>query len=197
MDDNQINTPTKFSWGPKLIFIILAGVILVEIIFAVRTLTKPLPPTPPPSKVTSSSKATISLAADKKIYQVGETIPVNVQIDTSGKKTDGTDLLLHFDPKALDASPAAIIKGTIYGEYPVTTVDTKNGIISISGISSLSKEYSGTGLFATINFTAKTKGQTSILVDFTPNLTTDSNIVETGTGKDILEQVANLSLTIQ
>lgn len=183
----------RFPWGPKLIFVILGVVLLIEIIFAIKTLTKPLPP--PPPKLQPLTGAKLVLVSPKTSYNVGDTVPVTVRLATGGRSTTGTDLILKFDPKVLEATQGAIRRGSIYEEYSVTQLDSK-GTVTVSGISS-QKGYNGIGLFGSVIFKAKAKGQTKISIDFQKDSTTDSNVVEAGTAKDILDQVFNLDLTIR
>ena len=102
----------NFFRGPKLIFVILAVIILVEVVLAVRYLKQSAPP--PPPKLQPISGGRIVLIADKKDYKVGEVIVVSVRVSTGGQTTDGTDLILRFDPKVLEASNASVTQGRIY-----------------------------------------------------------------------------------
>ncbi len=183
---------------PKFIFAVLGLILLVELVYAIRILTSP---TPTPSVRKSSIQSTggkISLNVPRSAYRVNEGIPVKVIIDTGSKVIDGVDLLIHYDPKILEASSGGLIKGHILEEYPTMTVDANKGLISISGISGLQNGFKGTGQFATINLKAKIAGKSSLTIDFKDKgSTTDSNLVETGTSKDILEQVVNLELVVQ
>lgn len=183
--------------GPKIIFIILAVIILVEVILAVRYLGQSAPP--PPPKLQPISGGRIVLIADKKDYKAGENIVVSVRVSTGGQTTYGTDLVLRFDPKVLEASNAAVTQGRIYSEYPMKSVDSKEGIVRISGINSAGKSsgFNGVGIFAAVNFKAASSGKTTLRIDFTPDLTSDSNILGAKDAKDILEEVFNLDLNIQ
>lgn len=189
------NQKKRFIFSPKIVFIILGAVILVEIIYAIVTLRSPvsLPPEP-----TLPMEAAIILSSPKDQYKVGENVAVLVQVDTGSRATDGVDLLLNFDPKVLEASTGAIAKGAIYPEYPQMKIDAKLGQIQISGISGLQgRSFTGKGTFAIINFKAKAAGDASLTVDFSPGKTDDSNVVEAISGNDILESVTDLTLTVQ
>ena len=191
----------SFLRGPKLIFVILIAIILAEVLLAVRYLSQSAPP--PPSKLQPISEpisgGRIVLIADKKDYQAGENIVVSVRVSTGGQPTVGVDLVLRFDPKVLEASNAAVTQGRIYSEYPMKSVDNKEGTVRISGISSIRKEsgFNGVGIFATINFKAIGSGKTTLRIDFTPDLTSDSNVIGVKNAKDILEEVFNLDLNIK
>ncbi len=181
-----------------IIFAILGVIILVEIIYAVRVLSSSSP------SVTSVQKANIetpqgkiSLTTPKTTYKVNEDISVSVIVDTGGRLLDGVDLIAHFDPKVLSATPGAIIRGQIFDEYPLMSVDSKKGLFSVSGINTLQNSYQGRAKFVVFNLKAKAPGKTSLTIDFQKGLTSDSNMVEAGTSKDILEVVGNLELNVQ
>lgn len=200
--NNQVEKPgaqirNLFSL-PKFIFAVLGLILLVELIYAIRVLTLPAPPvavrTPVLLKV-----GTILLNAPKNTYRVNEVIPVAVNIDTGLRIVDGVDVVIHYDPKVLEATSGGLFKGRILEEYPVMSVDANKGLISISGISNLQNGFKGMGEFATVNFKAKTiVSGTPLTVDFTgKDSTVDSNLVEASTSNDILEQVVNLELIVQ
>lgn len=197
MDNQEPVEQKKWSFGPKIIFGLIGIILVVETIYAFRTFSKPLPP--PPPKIQPISGGKIVLVSPKKEYKVGETIPVAVRVVTGGHQSDGTDANLRFDTKILEASsPANLKKGTIYPEYPLLSVDPKAGLIRISGISAVGKTpFNGIGVLATVNFKAKTAGVSKITLDFKLGATDDSNIVDSSSSQDILEEVFNLELTIK
>lgn len=189
----------KFFSGPRIIFAILGIIILAEVIYAVRVLSTPVSPAGPADTkvIPVSSSGRISLNTSKTNFSVNEIVPVVVMIDSGGKNLDGADLIVRFDPKALEATPGALIAGSIFDEYPLLSIDTKVGLLSASGVSSLRPGFTGTGQFVLVNFRAKTKGSTYLTVDFTKDSTADSNLVERGTSKDVLENVDNLNINVQ
>lgn len=198
MDNFNASLLKKFL-TPKIIFIILGVVILIEIIFAIRSLTTSVSTTPPPiPQVTSKvSAGEISLTASKTKFSVGEKIPISVIVDSGGHSIAGVDLIVKFDPQALQASKTDINTGSILDDYPLASVDEKEGLVTISGISQNKDGKILSGQFALINFQAKKTGKTSIVVDFQRDTTTHTNLVEANTLENILEKVDNLELTIQ
>lgn len=186
-----------FLKGPKIIFVILGVIILAEILLAVRYLRQVTPPPPPVVAPISSGK--IALLADKKGYKVGDDVVVLARISTGGYSIIGTDLVLHYPPKALKATNASIKAGKIFSEFPMKEVDETSGTIRISGISSerVKRGFNGVGVFATITFKAITPGKASVTVDFQPGNTADSNIIDTKDSKDILSEVFSLELDIK
>lgn len=199
--DNMQLSSTKKWFTPKTIFIVLGIAAVVEIIFGIRSLISPMPSSSSPTTTNSQTitAGKIVLVSRRSEYKVGNTVPVFIRIYTGNHQTTGSDVILHFDPKVLEAtSSAALLKGKIYSEYPKLEVDPKLGLIIISGISGLNKpNFSGIGVLSTINFKAKTVGKTNLTLDFKPGSTTDSNVTDATSGKDILGSVTNLTLTIK
>lgn len=181
---------------PKLIFIILGVALAAELVWAVVTFVKPAPPLPPVAKIQPVSGAKMVLVSPKKSYTVGEIVPVALRVATGGRLVDGVDALIKFDPKVLEATSGAIKKGIIFTEYPLLSVDPKAGLVKISAISS-AKSFSGIGVLANISFKAKSSGTAKLMIDFEKDQTTDSNVVEAQSTKDVLDEVFGLDLSIR
>jgi len=159
-------------------------------------------------KPSAAAEPTLSLSPGSLMVNVGQTFNVNILLDTAGQAVDGVDIFyLHYNPQILevqdaDAATAGVqIKtGSIFPSYLGNTVDPTTGKISISGIVTPGSTtgYSGSGIFATVNFKALAAAtSTSVYFDFTPGLTTDTNIAEhANPGHDILAAVNNGSYTI-
>ncbi|MBI2196781.1 hypothetical protein HYU45_04205 [Candidatus Daviesbacteria bacterium] len=191
------NLPKKFS-VLKIIFIVLGVVLVVEIIYAGWTLfPKSGTTSPPVAGTTERSTARISLTAPQQSFQVGDLIPVSVILDSGLKTISGVDLIVRYDPEILEITKAGLSKGNILDEYPLMSVDSGSGLVSISGISSLGGGFAGKGEFATLNFKAKQTANTSLTINFEKDTTTASNLVEANTSKNILEEVDNLEITIE
>lgn len=147
-----------------------------------------------------AQSATLSLDPASGAFNTECTFSLNVNLDTGGVATDGTDAILAYDTSRFTAT--SITKGTIYPDYPGNNIDAASGKITISGLASVSTPFSGKGTLATVNFkVAKeaTAGVTQMTFDFDPNNkaeTRDSNVVERGTVADILNTVVNGSYTI-
>lgn len=147
--------------------------------------------------------ATLSFDPALGVINKGCEISIKINLDTQGVQTDGTDVIVLFTPAQLTTATSLITNGTIYPEYPGNSVDSQGGKISISGISSVSNPFSGTGTFATIKFnvasTLAENTKVNLNFDFDPNdktKTTDTNVVERGTIADVLNAVTNGSYTI-
>lgn len=147
--------------------------------------------------------ATLSFNPSTGVLNKGCEISIKIDLDTQGVQTDGTDVIVIYNASQLSTSTSQITNGTIYPEYPGNSVDTAGGKISISGISSVSSPYSGSGTFATIKFkvadTLAANTPISLRFDFDPNnktKTTDTNVVERGTIADVLSGVTDGSYTV-
>lgn len=144
--------------------------------------------------------ATLSLSPAAGTFNKSCTFTLEVKLDTENQKTDGTDAIIFYDQSKVTAT--SIVSGTIYGDYPGNNIDDAKGQITISGLGSISSPFTGTGTLATVNFTVKdtaATGATIIKFEFNPQdkgLTTDSNVVQTGTIVDLLNSVVNGNYTI-
>lgn len=144
--------------------------------------------------------ATLSLDPSIGTLNRGCSFSLDVNLDTGGSQTDGTDAILLYDPTRFNVT--SITKGTIYPDYPGNSTDTQNGKITISGLASVSTPFSGKGTLATLNLTVQSNsptGSTQIRFEFDPNNkanTRDSNVVERGTLVDVLNSVIDGNYTI-
>lgn len=193
----------SFLTLPKIVFAVLGVIVLIELIFAFKTLTVLTPPLPSPVVKTDiqptpqKSVAKISLNTAQTVFRIKEVVPVSVMIDTGGRGVNGVDLIVQYDTKRLEATSGGLIKGKIFDEYPLLSVDSSKGVISISGISNIRSNFTGKGQFALLNFKAKFSGKTSLIINFRKGSTTASNLVEASTAKNILDEVNNLDLEVQ
>lgn len=173
------------------IFMALGLIIAVEIIWAGLSLLKSVSPV---NEAPEALVPAISLQSPKTTIKVGEKVTVDINL-SSISRVDGADILINYDPKLLSAEPVAA--GVIFRDFPVNRVDEAGGRITVSGITDASGGVLADGLFGSLEFTAKASGTTRISLEFTPGSTADSNLTESGTGKDILEKVENLEVSIQ
>lgn len=144
--------------------------------------------------------ATLSLSPATGTFNKDCNFSLNVELNTGGAETDGTDAIIFYDPTRFNAS--SITSGTIYPDYPGSNIDSQLGRITISGLASVTTPFTGQGTLATINFTVQDvapEGVTQMTFDFDPNnkgKTTDSNVVQRVTVVDILNSVTNGSYTV-
>lgn len=178
-----------------VILIAVFAVLIIEGVILFRSYRQS--PSPPPPKVEAVESGEILLLASKEQLRTGEGIRVTIRVSAGGHATQGADVILKFDPQYLGVSSSSIYKGGVYPEYPLASVDNKNGLVKISGISSSkTKTFKGVGIFAFLDFKSKKVGDTKISVLFEKGKTDDSNILEAGTSVDILEKVNDVNLNI-
>lgn len=185
---------------PKTIFLGLAIILLVEVIIGVKTL---LSPTQSPSAIDQSvlaplpqtQNAKITLSSDKESYRVSQEVLITVNLTTGQYQSDGTDVVLGFDPQSLEPTDKFFEKGSLYQDYPGVKKDSARGTVSASGIA-VSSGFSGSGVFGTFKFRAKKVGESLIELKFTKGLTTDSNIIESGSAKDLLQEGSKVEIKI-
>ena len=183
----------------KIILPIFILIIAVEIAFGAKTLLSPIRTgIVGGTKAQALSDGKITLYSASSSYGVGQTGFVAVRVSTGGHLTDGTDVYLQYDPSYLDVSPtSSFSKGGIYGEYPVVSVDTKQGIVRVSGIASLAQGgFSGLGQLGSLSFKVKKPGATTITAQYQPGATTYSNIIEATTAKNLLTASSAIALTL-
>lgn len=197
---NQIeNNSFKKILNAKTIFVILGLVVAAEFVWASRTLFNSSTQVVPEQQKVSAPVAAISLTTNVTSVKVGDKFTISINL-SSNKKTDGTDLVIFYDPKVLSldipSGKNPLILGSIYKDYPLNALDARNGKITVSGITDQKGGTLANGIFGSLEFTAKQVGKTTISLDFTPGKTTDSNVIENPTGKDILGSVNNLEINI-
>lgn len=143
--------------------------------------------------------ATLSLSPSSGTFNRGCSFTLTINVDTAGAQTDGTDAIVRFDPTRVSATN--VNPGSIYNDYPGTNIDS-TGKITISGLASVSTPFQGSGTLATLDFSVPSvapAGATALTFDFDssdPTKTTDSNVVERNTVKDVLTSVTNGNYTI-
>ncbi|MBI3485599.1 hypothetical protein HY025_01495 [Candidatus Daviesbacteria bacterium] len=148
----------------------------------------------------SSGSATLAVYPYGGTLNKGCSYLLNVGLNTGGLDTDGTDVVLFYDPTVL--SILAIIDTRMYPNYVLNSIDNINGKISISALASASQPIHGKNILAQINFTVlpqTTATTTTINFDFDPSnptKTTDSNVTQTATILDILKTVYNGSYKV-
>ena len=185
----------------KIIVAVLVLAVIAELVFGGLTLFSPSTTrnlSIIPSKINSLQDANLSMITDKTSYKKGDMVVIDVKLFTGGYTTDSTDLVVKYDPKFLEPDAKIFaVQGQIYSEYPALQVDKAAGLIGISGITVPgSNAFSGVGTFAKLNFAALQDGQTQVVIDFEPGKTADSNVVLSGSSKDILGSVVSADIVI-
>lgn len=135
-------------------------------------------------------------------FNRGCSFTLNLQLKTGGAATEGVDAIIIYDSTRLTAD--SLKKGTLFPDYPISNIDSSTGKIAVSAMASIGSPFTGSGVFASINFTVPSTaptGTTQVNLDFDPNnksKTTDSNVsgVQGGLVVDMLDSVLNGVFTI-
>jgi hypothetical protein len=144
--------------------------------------------------------ATLSLVPSKGSFNRGCDFSLKVNIDTQGADTDGSDVILLYNPGKFSAT--SIDNGSLYADFPGNNIDNNSGKVSIYALAPTNKGFSGKGVLATVNFTVTataSAGPATVNFDFdpkNPTITTDSNVIQRSSLQDVLTSVTNGSYTI-
>ncbi|MBI3559065.1 hypothetical protein HY085_01600 [Candidatus Gottesmanbacteria bacterium] len=163
-------------------------VLVLSLAVAVLTVTS--------KKVSVSTKAvqeTASLALNPAsgdyLFDLTTAYPVGIVLDSGGKNIDGLDAVINFDPAKAQVVDTKISPTTLFEEFPINLVDNKKGQIKFSALTFSAKP--ATGIVGTFKFRPLAKGEINFTIYFIPGATTDSNIAEHGTAKDVLGGITN------
>lgn len=194
----QPKSGMKFKFNPKIIYIVLIAIIFIEVVLAIKSLVSPIRTQALIEKPQPLGNGRIVLESDKKVYQIGDEIEVNIKISTGGYTSAGSDVLLTYDPESVELTKNRFFqRGKIYQDYPGANFDPEKGSIFLSGITiSNSGGFNGTDSFGKLFLRAKKTGNTVLKIEFSKGFTTDSNIIEIKSIGDVLGEVRNLDLRI-
>jgi len=147
------------------------------------------------SSTYAQTTGSLSFSPDSVARQTGEVFTTDIIVDTGGTDAIGTGAKISYDPTRLEA--VSIEKGVIFGDYPLTVIDSETGTITISGIAA-SKQYlfNGRGVFATVTWRGLEAGQTNASFEFELGNTRDSNIAVLTGNFDSLGAVRQLSVNL-
>jgi|Napbiome12C3dose_1001474.scaffolds.fasta_scaffold00001_136 hypothetical protein len=135
-------------------------------------------------------------------FNRGCSFTLKVLLKTGGAPAEGVDTIIIYDTTRLTAD--SVTKGTLFPDYPIKNIDSASGRIAISAIGSVGSPFTGSGEFASINFTIPSTAQTGttqVNLEFDAGnkaKTTDSNVsgVQGGMVVDMLDSVLNGTFTI-
>lgn len=134
------------------------------------------------------------LFGDDLPSKVGSQHIIPITVDTYGQNIIGTDLVLAYDTRYIEV--IQINNGVIFSNASKNIIDNINGIARTSFYNPYGKFFAGVGTLGTITLRTKAETpQTSIGFSFTPNSTTDSNVVGTS-GIDHLSLVKPLFISV-
>lgn len=147
--------------------------------------------------------ATLSLSPSSGTFNKGCQVTLDINLDTAGADTDGTDAILIYDNSKFTANSINTeLTPKIYSDFPGSNIDDTTGKVTVSGLASVSSAFNGKGTMAKVNFTVKETagtGATIVKFDFDSadtSKTTDSNVVQRGTVADVLKSTVNGNYTV-
>lgn len=152
---------------------------------AVPTAAKPKPP------------GKISLESSASSVKAGESIDVAIFLEAPGKKLDGADVILRFDPDILSA--VGFSEGTIFKLYPRKDIDNQLGVVKVTGLdmtsdAPLSKEKI---IFGKVQFTGVKAGSAQISFDFTSGSTSVTTMTESLTSNNLLGEAKGMTVKVK
>lgn len=129
-----------------------------------------------------------------KDVTTGETFTASVMLDTQGEAASSTDAIVLYDSAKLtvvSASLGDLFANKIQEDYLTT------GKVIFRATAPSGSPFTGSGVFAAIQFKAFASGKANVSFQFDPGSTIDSNVGKQGTeGEDILTTVQGAEYSI-
>ncbi|MBI4067126.1 hypothetical protein HY407_01985 [Candidatus Gottesmanbacteria bacterium] len=118
---------------------------------------------------------------------VGQKLTVTININTVNQQTSGADAMIVYDPNILsiDSVPT---NGGFYTSFAANPITGTNKYL-ISGFENpgSTELKSGTGVLATIEFSAKANGTSTVSLECVAGSKADSNIIKGSDSSDIID----------
>lgn len=150
-----------------------------------------------PTIVKSPLVGKISLQTSNEIMKSGETGKFTVMFEAAGKKLDGIDMALRFDPRIINVM--GFSEGNYFRLYPRKDINNTLGTVNVTALdpaSSLPLDGSKTTL-GVIQFTAKAPGTSQVNFDFITEATNKTVLTEQGTSQNILGSANGITITVE
>ncbi len=147
------------------------------------------------------SKAQFELIASQYLQpahllkKTGEVFSLDVVITAPGRKLDGADTIIKYDPKMVEVTD--IKQGQFFTNYPRKTIDKVNGLIKMTGFSPKDANANGDNfIFFTIEAKALASGTAKFDFEFEKGRTNLSTVVERKTSRNLLGTVKGTAVSI-
>lgn len=138
----------------------------------------------------------LSPASGQYTFSATQTIPVGIIIDSAGKKLDGADIIITFDPKKVQIVGSTVAMTTVFDKVLVNTVDSSKGEIRLGALTFNPKPV--TGIVGTFSIKPVMPGTVDLNFYFLGSgATIDSNLAENGTAVDVLGKIENASFNFK
>lgn len=144
-------------------------------------------------QTSSNSSGTMTLSPSSGSYRVNQTITIAVQANSNGLLLDSADAVIKYNPGILKVT--SLTTGTLFSSILVHANDPVKGEINISGVSNSGSPQAISGTLATIQFQVIGSGVTSVIFDFNQNSDAHSEMVQDGTGAQVLGTVNSGTFT--
>jgi hypothetical protein len=132
----------------------------------------------------------LSPATGDYSFAAGTSYPVGIIVSSGEKSLDGVDIIINFDPKMAQVV-GKVTTANLFEQYMVNSIDNVSGQIKLGALTFTPKPV--TGVVGTFKFTPLKPGTVDFTFVFTPGSTTDTNLAETKTARDVLGSVENAS----
>ena len=144
--------------------------------------------------VQAAQAATLSVSPTSGSVTVGNSLTVNVVLDTQSQAAYGVDVYsLHFNPAYLQVS--TITPGTLLPVTAYNTFNNSTGVVEFSQVSSTGgSNFTGSGNLFTITFQATAAGTSAVTIDYTAGSTNQSDVA--GLYTNLLTAVTNGSFIV-
>lgn len=135
-----------------------------------------------------ATSASLSFNPIYKPLPVGDEFGLTINVSTASRETIGTDAVILYDPKMLEATK--ILPAKAYPNYPPNLVDIDNvhGKVQFSGTVGFGQPKTAEGVLGKVFFRPKKVGTTSVNFAWEKGGTADSNIVPNFGGLDLLTE---------
>jgi uncharacterized protein YneF (UPF0154 family) len=178
-----------------VLLIPLGLLLLVALGFLISKVIVPSQPEPEneitPGKI---SLASLTLQSDRTELRVNETTLIDVYLDTTGFEVIGVDVQLSYDPSLIKIEE--IIKGDVFDSFPTNANRIDNGKVFMSALADIGQVKTGVIKVGSLRVQALSAGQATIDFIYTPQSTTDSNVVSKNNSNDALGRVSGITLNI-
>lgn len=146
------------------------------------------------STLENTNAVVLKFSPDEGTYKKGEFNTTTLVLSVPNNEIAGMDVEFSYDLEQIEI--IRIRPNSEMKYIPQNKDSIEPGIMKFSLLIKPGLAVKGVQELATIEWRAVEIGDTSVVFNFTPGITTDSNVAEFGTGKDVLEVVRNATYTI-
>lgn len=200
--DSAIHHPQQGSKKklliPIIIFVVIVGLILLAKKSSFMGLggNKPTPTTN--NSMEKGGKMYLASTTDSRSFPINEEFSLDLRIDTNSQEVGGYDAVMFYDSNLLEFIKAdnLVPDFELFTNESQVPGETSTKRLTITGIMQLEKQKPfafNQEPVAHIIFRAKKAGSSTIKFDFTPDETSDSNLVLINT-EEILSEVSHFTI---